>query len=109
MQTVKTIRELRTALLPWREKNETVGLIPTMGALHKGHLSLVKAAQGMVKRTVATIFVNPMQFGQNEDLGKYPRALEADSEMLAKEGCDLLYAPAGNEVYPEGFAARIDP
>ena len=93
MQTVHTIRDLRTALLPWREKGETVGLIPTMGALHKGHVSLVAAAQKVVQRTVASIFVNPMQFGANEDLGKYPRAIENDFELLEAAGCDLLYAP----------------
>src|SRR5580692_706275 len=103
MQTVNSIRDLRKALLPWREKGETVGLVPTMGALHKGHLSLIKASKNTAKRTVASIFVNPMQFGPAEDLGKYPRALEVDRELLAGAECDLLYAPNVHEVYPEGF------
>ena len=109
MQTVSTIRDLRTALLPWREAGDTVGLVPTMGALHKGHLSLIAAAKKTVKRTVASIFVNPMQFGPNEDLGKYPRALDVDRDLLAEAGCDLLYTPAANEMYPEGFGVKIDP
>jgi pantoate--beta-alanine ligase len=109
MQTVHTIRDLRSALLPWREKGETVGFIPTMGALHKGHVSLVTAAKNVTARTLASIFVNPMQLGANEDLGKYPRAIENDFEMLEAAGCDLLYAPSAKEVYPEGFVANIDP
>src|ERR1700744_4945048 len=109
MQTVHTIRDLRAALLPWREKGETVGLVPTMGALHKGHVSLITAAKKATARTVASIFVNPAQFGPNEDLGKYPRAIENDFEMLQAAGCDLLYAPNAKAVYPEGFVTSIDP
>jgi pantoate--beta-alanine ligase len=109
MQTVKTIRELRAALLPWRESGATVGLVPTMGALHKGHLSLIAAAKAAATRVVASIFVNPLQFGPHEDLGKYPRALDVDREMLQSAGCDLLYVPATTEVYPEGYATKIDP
>lgn len=108
-ETITTIRSLRTALLPWREKGETVGFVPTMGALHKGHLALVAASRKACKRTVASIFVNPLQFGPSEDLAKYPRPLAEDRKMLEEAGCDLLYAPDAKEMYPEGFAARIDP
>ena len=109
MQTVTTVRELRAALLPWREAGETVGFVPTMGALHKGHLALVAASRKAAKRTLASVFVNPMQFGPNEDLAKYPRPLAEDQKLLAEAGCDLLYAPDAKEIYPEGFAAKIDP
>jgi len=109
MNTVTTVRDLRAALLKWRESGDTVGLVPTMGALHKGHLSLIDASRRVTKRTLASIFVNPMQFGPHEDLAKYPRALEVDCDLLAAGGCDLLYAPAASEVYPEGFATKIDP
>jgi pantoate--beta-alanine ligase len=109
MHAVTTIHDLRAALLSWREAGETVGFVPTMGALHKGHLALVEAARKATKRTLASIFVNPLQFGPGEDLAKYPRALEEDRKLLAETGCDLLYAPSAAEIYPEGFAAKIDP
>jgi len=109
MQTVTTIRELRAALLPWREAGDTLGFVPTMGALHNGHLALVAASRGITKRTLASIFVNPMQFGAGEDLAKYPRPLPEDQKLLAAAGCDLLYAPGPQEIYPEGFVTKIDP
>ena len=109
IETITTIRGLRTALLRWREAGETVGFVPTMGALHQGHLALVAATRKACKRTVASIFVNPLQFGANEDLAKYPRPLEEDKKMLDTAGCDLLFAPDAKEMYPEGFAAKIDP
>jgi pantoate--beta-alanine ligase len=108
-ETITTIRGLRKTLLPWREKGETVGFVPTMGALHKGHLALVAASRKACKRTIASIFVNPLQFGPSEDLAKYPRPLAEDKKMLEETGCDLLYAPDAKEMYPEGFALRIDP
>lgn len=100
---------MRAVLLSWREAGETVSFVPTMGALHKGHLTLVEKARVVAHRSVASIFVNPMQFGPNEDLGKYPRTLEADKKLLTEIGCDLLYAPAVEEIYPEGFTSKIDP
>jgi pantoate--beta-alanine ligase len=109
MHTVTTIRDLRAALLPWREAGESVGFVPTMGALHKGHLALVDASCKFAKRTVASIFVNPTQFAPTEDLAKYPRPLEEDTKLLADAGCDLLYAPTAAEMYPEGFITKIDP
>jgi pantoate--beta-alanine ligase len=109
MHSVTTVHALRTALLPFREAGDTVAFIPTMGALHRGHLALVHEARKMAKRVVVSIFVNPTQFGPNEDLEKYPRQLEADQKLLTAAGCDILYAPAPQEIYPEGFATMIDP
>ncbi len=109
LPTVSTVRDLRLSLLPWREAGETVALIPTMGALHKGHAALVTAARKVAKRTVTSIFLNPTQFAPNEDLSKYPRRIEADWKLLVEAGCDLLYTPSVEEMYPEGFSAAIDP
>lgn len=104
---VTTKAELRSAIANWRAKGERVGLVPTMGALHAGHLSLIDVARRRVQRTVATIFVNPKQFGANEDFGAYPRDEASDAEKLAGAGCDLLYAPSVGEIYPEGFATNV--
>ena len=109
LSTVSTIPALRSALLPWREAGETVALVPTMGALHAGHMALIAAAKAMAKRVVATIFVNPTQFGPSEDLSAYPRPLEADQKLLTDAGCDLLYTPGMDVMYPSGFASAIDP
>ncbi len=109
LATVTSVRELRVALLKWREAGETVGLVPTMGALHKGHMTLIAGSRRIAKRTVASIFVNPLQFGPNEDLAKYPRPLAEDQKLLDEAGCDLLFAPIPAEMYPEGFAVKIDP
>lgn len=109
LPTVTTIRDLRAALLPWREAGQTVSLVPTMGALHRGHQTLIEKARTIADRNVASIFVNPMQFGPHDDFARYPRAFENDQKLLAEAGCDLLYAPTVKEIYPEGFAAVIDP
>jgi pantoate--beta-alanine ligase len=85
----------------------TVGLVPTMGALHEGHLSLVRAAKSACDAVIATIFVNPTQFAPNEDLNKYPRTFEADCALLEREGVDLLFAPGVAEMYPEGETTRV--
>lgn len=109
LPTVSTLRDLRLSLLPWREAGETVALIPTMGALHKGHMTMVEAARKVAKRIVASIFLNPTQFALHEDLSKYPRPFEADQKLLAAAGCDLLYTPSVDEIYPDGFVSTIDP
>ena len=106
MQTVTTKAELHAALQQARQKGQSIGLVPTMGNLHQGHLSLVTAAVSECDFTVATIFVNPLQFGENEDLQSYPRTLAQDQEMLAAAGCKLLFAPAVSEMYGENLASR---
>ena len=104
MRIETTIAGLRAVR---RKFSGTVGLVPTMGALHEGHLSLVRAAKASCDRVIATIFVNPTQFGPNEDLGKYPRTFEADCTLLEREGVDLLFAPGVAEMYPEGETTRV--
>ena len=86
---------------------KSVALVPTMGALHRGHLALIEAAKGQADIVAATIFVNPLQFGPNEDFGRYPRREEQDAEMLREAGCDLLWLPTQEEMYPLGFATTV--
>ncbi|WP_374407020.1 pantoate--beta-alanine ligase [Pelagerythrobacter sp.] len=107
MQTARELDVLRTAVAAFRDAGETVALVPTMGALHEGHLTLVRAAKARADRVAVSIFVNPTQFGPNEDLAAYPRQLAEDSAMLEAEGVDLLWAPDAGEMYPEGFASAI--
>lgn len=106
---VRDIVALRGILSAWRRAGETIALIPTMGALHEGHLALVRRGQREARRVVVSIFVNPTQFAPNEDLARYPRTLEADLAKLAAVGADLVYAPSAEDMYPEGFATRIIP
>ena len=107
METVRTVAELRAAVRGWRAGGERVALTPTMGALHEGHLSLVAIGRGAADRVVATIFVNPTQFGPREDLAAYPRDESGDAAMLAGAGCDLLFAPGVAEMYPPGFSTEV--
>lgn len=102
MQTVTTIAEVRAAVTAWRRAGERIAFVPTMGNLHDGHISLIERARAHGDRFVASIFVNPMQFGPNEDFNHYPRTPERDSTMLAEAGCDLLFIPDVNEIYPQG-------
>jgi pantoate--beta-alanine ligase len=104
---VTTVAELRDALGPVRREGKRIGLVPTMGALHDGHLSLVLASQSECDFTVVTIFVNPSQFGPGEDLARYPRPLARDLELLAGSA-DLAFAPGESEVYPPGFATWVE-
>lgn len=105
--TVHTVSELRERVGKWRARGESVGFVPTMGALHEGHLSLVDEARRRAERVVVSIFVNPTQFSAGEDFDKYPRTLSADIEKLASARADLCFAPAVEEVYPPGFATSI--
>ena len=105
----RNVAELRRAIASWRKGGESVALVPTMGALHAGHLALVARARTLAARTVASIFVNPTQFGPREDLSHYPRDPAGDMAKLAAAGCDLVFMPAVAEMYPEGFSARIEP
>jgi pantoate--beta-alanine ligase len=103
----KRALEARTAA--WREAGDSIALVPTMGALHAGHLALVDAAATVARRVVVSIFVNPTQFAPTEDFSRYPRTLEADREMLATRPVDLIWAPGVETMYPDGFATRIVP
>ena len=108
MQTVKTLQMLRTALAQLRgSSGARIALVPTMGALHEGHLTLVRRARAEADHVVASIFVNPKQFGPNEDLDAYPRQLAADAAMLEAEGVALLWAPDVTAMYPPGFATNV--
>ena len=106
----KTVPALRRIVAGWRDRGETVALVPTMGALHAGHLSLVRLARRRADRVVVSIFVNPAQFAPSEDFSTYPRTFDTDVKMLAEEKADLVWAPANVAVmYPDGFATRIVP
>ncbi|MEL7519584.1 MAG: pantoate--beta-alanine ligase, partial [Pseudomonadota bacterium] len=107
MQTTSTVDSLRTSVEALRKGGDTIGLVPTMGALHEGHLTLVRRAREACDHVVASIFVNPTQFGPNEDLDAYPRQLEEDAAMLEAEGCALLWAPDVAAMYPQGFSSSI--
>ncbi len=104
---VRTVEELRRALDPSRRAGAAIGLVPTMGALHEGHLSLVRLARARDDVVVASIFVNPAQFGPSEDLSRYPRTPERDAALLAAAGVDVLFMPAVEEVYPPGFSTTV--
>lgn len=108
MQTIQTVNELRQWTAQARQKGLRIGLVPTMGALHAGHLSLVQAARKNCDCVVVSIFVNPTQFGPQEDFSKYPRTLEKDSALLAAENVDVIFAPSVEEVYPAGAATFVE-
>lgn len=105
---LRTKDELRAALLPARRAGESIGLVPTMGFLHEGHLSLLRAARAECDVVVMSLFVNPSQFGAGEDLDRYPRDEERDLRLAGETGVDVVYAPAVEAVYPEGFATHVE-
>ena len=107
MQIIRTIGDLAPALAVWRGAGEKIALVPTMGALHAGHMALVDAARAATDRVVASIFVNPLQFGPNEDLDRYPRQEAEDARLLKRHGCDLIWMPTADELYPPGFATTV--
>ncbi|WP_223624056.1 pantoate--beta-alanine ligase [Microbacterium sp. EST19A] len=107
MNILRTIPEVRAAVHAARHERKTVGLVPTMGAFHEGHLSLMRRAREQNDLVVVSLFVNPTQFGANEDLGAYPRDEARDAALAEAEGVDILFAPAASEIYPDGFATNI--
>jgi pantoate--beta-alanine ligase len=102
MQTLERIAEVRQQVREWHEDGLTVGFVPTMGSLHAGHMSLLAAARFRADRVIASVFVNPLQFGPGEDFERYPRTPADDSRLLEEESCDLLFLPAVAEIYPQG-------
>ena len=108
MRTVRTVAELRSALAPARRDGLTIGLVPTMGALHDGHLSLIARAHEQCDVVVVSLFVNPAQFNERADLERYPRDERRDAELAAATGADVLFAPSVEEVYPAGFATSVE-
>jgi pantoate--beta-alanine ligase len=107
MEVVRSIPELRARLASWKAAGDRIGLVPTMGALHRGHMALADMARRQCRRVVVSIFVNPKQFGPNEDLAAYPRREAADLDMLRQAGIDLAFLPPMAEIYPPGFATLV--
>ena len=105
----RNLGSLRTAIAAFRKKRESVALVPTMGALHRGHLALVKEARRRADRVVVSIFVNPAQFAPTEDFGSYPRTFDTDIAALGEAAVELVWAPTADVMYPEGFSTRIEP
>ncbi len=108
LPVVRTVADLRAVVAGWKAAGERVAMIPTMGALHSGHLSLIALGRQKADRTVASIFVNPAQFAPHEDFDAYPRGEAEDAAKLAEAGCDLLFAPNAREMYPDGFATTVN-
>ncbi len=107
MQTLRDIEQLGSALVALRAGGQRLALVPTMGALHAGHIALIEEARRQAERVVATIFVNPLQFGAGEDLDRYPRREADDARALQDAGCDLLWLPTPKQMYPPGFATNV--
>src|SRR5947207_12381836 len=106
MAVARSVAALRRTVGEWRTTGRQVGLVPTMGAIHDGHLALVRAAHAECDRVVASLFVNPKQFAPSEDFAAYPRDEAADLAAFARAGVDLVFAPAADEMYPPGFATK---
>jgi pantoate--beta-alanine ligase len=107
LETVRRVNDLRARVAAWRKDGLSVGLVPTMGALHEGHFSLVRRSVASLDRTIVTLFVNPRQFGPNEDFGTYPRTEAADAAALERQGAHVLFAPGVDEMYPAGAVTTV--
>src|SRR5664279_683941 len=107
MQILRSTKEMQALCRKFREQGKQIGLVPTMGALHAGHLSLLRAARESCDVVAVTIFVNPTQFGPNEDFAKYPRTFEQDCALLEAEHADLVFAPTAEEMYPDGSSTFV--
>ena len=103
MNQVNSVSELRQYIQHWKDHQQSIAFIPTMGNLHQGHLSLIEKGRSLCDRSICSIFVNPMQFGPNEDFNHYPRTLDQDIELLESVACDLVYMPTASELYPQGL------
>ena len=108
MKTAETVKDTRAIIKEWKKQGLSVGLVPTMGFLHEGHESLIRRSAAENDRTVVSIFVNPMQFGKNEDLETYPRDFERDSRICERAGADLIFHPQPEEMYPPDFFTYTD-
>lgn len=108
MKLLHTIKEVREQISIARSEGKSIGLVPTMGALHEGHLTLVRDAKNECDFVVVSVFVNPTQFGPSEDFNKYPRTLDADAQKCSEAGVDIVFAPAAEEMYPEGFNSWVE-
>ncbi len=108
MRTLRTVGELRAALTQARRAGSTIGLVPTMGALHEGHLSLIRRAREQCEEVVVSLFVNPAQFSERSDLERYPRSEQRDAGLAAEAGAEVLFAPSVEAVYPPGFATAVE-
>ena len=106
-QIIRTVADLRILVRGWKTAGAVVGVVPTMGALHDGHLSLARAAKAECQRVIVTIFVNPKQFNNPDDLKTYPRTEAADAALLQTVGVDVIFAPEPGEVYPDGFTSTV--
>lgn len=108
MQTIQSVNEMQSHAIGLRSSGRLIGLVPTMGSLHEGHLQLVDIAKERADKVIVSIFVNPTQFGPSEDFSKYPRVLEADLEKCRERGADIVFAPSAEEIYPKGFSTYVN-
>src|SRR5690606_17013267 len=104
---LRKVADVRSEVSGWKKQGLTIGLVPTMGALHDGHLSLVRLAKAICDRVIVTIFVNPIQFNNAEDLAKYPRTEDADVKLLSDLEVEVVFAPSPSEMYPDGFVTKV--